>query len=619
MAHARRRWGPTGASQPNLEGGAGNPGTFRIPDELSVAPDGLTDVLVIGECVAAWLAEGAACFGRRHDFVLLNNYSTLPERPPRPLTTYGFQFVQIPLRTVLPEWEYLLLPFNEAHLWQQLYETSCHRLERIFDEAVRYNTESDLLTFVAGFLVPQQNPMGRLLPRNDLRNLVFMVESLNRHLVGLVENRRNAYYFDVDQIAAGLGKQFIQDDSLTASTHGSFLSDFDSVRDVDRLESPGRESEFFDIRTDAFREAVWVELLALSRTVEGVDQVKLVLVDLDDTLWRGVVAETNDVSDDTTEGWPMGVIEALQFLKKRGVLLGIISKNDASTIEAVWPTIFRGRLDLGDFAVRKINWRPKPDNLEEILDEVNLLSRNVVFVDDNPAEREAIATAFPDVRVIGADLYRLRRILMWASETQVAFVSEESSGRTQTVQGQVARERERKKVPRQEFLRGLAIEAHLFEVDLGDEARVNRSIELLSRTNQFNTTGRRWTAEEVRALSDGSMRMIGFEVRDKFTDYGMVGVIVLHQDAGGLRIEQMVMSCRVFGLDVELAVLVEVAACATQASTPDVTGVIRKQKANQPCWDVFERLGFHEESEGIWTAPGLTPPRELSVAVRWRD
>ena len=416
-----------------------------------MAPADLSSILVIGECVATWLGDGAASIGCSHDFLLINNYSVLPDEPPRPVTNYGFQLVQIPLRAILPEWEYMSLPFNEVNEWQLLLEDSRLRLNQVFEEAMRYNRESGLLTFVAGSLLPQQNPMGRLLPRDDPRNLVFVVESLNRHLVTLVASYRNTYYVDFDQIASGLGKQFIQDDTINSSSHGAFLSDFNSTRDEGRLEAPGQLSEYFDIRVDAFRDAVWAELLAMYRTVRGVDQVKLVIVDLDDTLWRGIVAEEEDVSEDTIEGWPMGVIEALQFLKKRGVLLGIISKNDESRIEALWDTIFRGRLRLDDFVVRKINWKAKADNLEEILDEVNLLSRSVVFVDDNPAERAEIAAAFPDVHVLGAQLYHLKRILMWAPETQVPFVSEESTRRTQMVQGQVARERERKRVPREGF------------------------------------------------------------------------------------------------------------------------------------------------------------------------
>jgi FkbH-like protein len=590
-------------------------GRLRVPADLSVAQAERSAALVIGECVATWLGEGAAHIDWSHDFLLINNYSVLPSAPPRPPAEYGFQLVQLPLRSLLPEWEYLALRFDEVDAWERLLDNARERLSEVFESAMRYNIESGLLTFVAGFLVPQQNPMGRMLPRNDPRNLVFFVESLNRHLVALAASRQNSYYVDLDQIASGLGKQFIQDDSITSSSHGAFLSDWSVTSDRERLEPLEPVSTQFDIRVDQFRQAVWIELMAMYRTVRALDQVKLIIVDLDDTLWRGIVADEGDVADEIIEGWPMGLIEALQFLKKRGVLLAICSKNDESKIVKRWASILGGRIRLDDFVVRKINWRPKADNVEEILDEVNLLSRNVVFVDDNPREREEIRSAFPEIRVLGAQPYQLKRVLLWSSETQVAFVSGESSRRTQMVQGQISRERERKKVSREDFLSGLGLEARILEIRPDDLSRASRAIELLNKTNQFNTTSKRWTVEEFQALSCGEREMVGFTVRDKFTDYGMVGVIVLHRGAACMRVEQVVMSCRVFGLDVELAVL---AAILQRSGQRSVEGLLQKTSTNQPCWGLFPSLGFVEVGDGHWSVDGqFDSDLQFSVSVLW--
>jgi FkbH-like protein len=480
---------------------------------------------------------------------------------------------------------------------------------------MRYNLESSLLTFVAGFLVPQQNPMGRLLVRDDPRNLAFVVDSLNRHLAAVVATYGNAYFLDFDGIASGFGKRFIQDDVINASTHGAFLSDFDETRDGDRIEPPKGITEYFDVRVGEFRDAVWAELLAMYRTVRQLDQVKLVIIDLDDTLWRGVIAEESDVDDDSIEGWPMGVIEALSFLKKRGILLGIVSKNDTSRIEGLWEAIFHGRLKLSDFAVRKINWRPKVDNVEEILQEVNLLSRNVVFIDDNPVERAAVRTAFPDVRVLGSELYQIRRVLMWSPETQVPFVSAESAHRTEMVHGQVQREAERKKVTRDEFLRELNLRIHLFQITTVDDVRLQRCLELVNKTNQFNTHGQHRTLEDCAALFRAGGSLVGFDVTDKFTRYGIVGVVVLSRDPSGTCIEQFVMSCRVFGLDVELAVLRMVIQRARKTQEP-IAAFLAKSPRNQPCWDVYRRLGLIDSGENMWIVPDdfeAALPTEITI------
>src|ERR1700678_1305369 len=146
------------------------------------------------------------------------------------------------------------------------------------------------------------------------------------------------------------------------------------------------------------------------------------------------IAAEDDIREDPVEGWPLGVIEALQFLKKRGVLLAIVSRNDEARIVQVWDSIMPGRLRLDDFAIRKINWRPKVENLEDIIREVNILPRGVVFIDDNPVERAGVKAALPEVRVLGAHPYLIRRILLWAPEMQVGVVTEESARRTEMVQ-----------------------------------------------------------------------------------------------------------------------------------------------------------------------------------------
>ena len=146
------------------------------------------------------------------------------------------------------------------------------------------------------------------------------------------------------------------------------------------------------------------------------------------------MAEAADRNDETIEGWPMGIIEALQFLRKRGILLGVISKNDASTVEGLWDEIFRGRLRLDDFVVRKINWRPKAENLEAIFHEVNLSPGVWSSSTTTATERAAVQSAFPEVRVLGAQLYHLKRVLMWSTETQTPSISDESARRSEMVQ-----------------------------------------------------------------------------------------------------------------------------------------------------------------------------------------
>jgi FkbH-like protein len=244
-----------------------------------------------------------------------------------------------------------------------------------------------------------------------------------------------------------------------------------------------------------FFEAVLHEIFAMYRTIGQHDTVKLVVVDLDDTLWRGVAAEG---TLGILEGWPMGFMEALLLLKKRGILLAIISKNDEGFILSNWDNIVQGQIALSDFATCKINFRSKVENLTDILKTFNLRPHNVVMVDDNPVERAAVRAQLPAVRVLGKNLYYLKRVLLWSAETQQRVITEESTRKTEMMQAQLQRESVRGAVSHEEFLRTLALRVSLSLVHGTTDLQMSRALELLNKTKQFNTTGRRYYMEECR-------------------------------------------------------------------------------------------------------------------------
>ncbi len=197
------------------------------------------------------------------------------------------------------------------------------------------------------------------------------------------------------------------------------------------------------------------------KTLHQEDPVKLVIVDLDNTLWRGVVAEGEEIDGFTNEGWPLGLAEALLYLKKRGIALAIASQNEESKIREVWPQIMHGRVALEDFAAVKIDWTPKADKIDAILRTLHILPRQTLFIDDNPVERTMMLSMFPGMRALGKYPYYLKRILLWSPELQVPRITTESSERTGLLQAQMARESMRKEMSRDEFLAtlGVSVEA----------------------------------------------------------------------------------------------------------------------------------------------------------------
>lgn len=583
---------------------------FRTPVELSLNPTSGGRVLVIGSCFAAGISHWSHITMPEtgYDYIQFNMAGELPPEPPQPLADYKFSLVLLPLRSVLPE--SLLFRINlvsEADA-EQVLQDAIDRLGTLLDGALGYNERSGALTIIGNFPLPQQNPYGRTLPRYDVRNPVHLIERINQFLESECRSRKNVYMLDVDSICATLGRRYIQDDVLQLTNHGALINDWDHQFDQKRLVPPAPIREILKDDVDNFTCALWSEADAIHRTVRQIDQVKIAIFDLDDTLWRGVLAEDGVGSPYLTEGWPMGVVEAVMTLKRRGVLLAIVSKNTEEVITNSWNHIFRGLLSLDDFAIRKINWNSKAENIAEILEVTNLLPKSAVFIDDNPVERAVVETAFPEIRTLGADVYNVSRTLLWAPETQVAVVTSESSNRTEMMQGQVVRETQRKRLSREEFLASLDLEIASSRITNTDHPNYERALELINKTNQFNTTGTRWTHEEMTQLLGRGGYMKTYTVTDRFTPYGLVAVGLVE----GNDILQFVMSCRVVGLDVELSAMADLCAAIASETGNHARGVQIETPNNLLSRDLFRRAGFNEE-ELATTLP--TMPAHVAFTV----
>jgi len=212
------------------------------------------------------------------------------------------------------------------------------------------------------------------------------------------------------------------------------------------------------------------------------------------------------------------------------------------------------------------------------------------------------------VRVFGPNPLVWRRILLWSAETQVPTITAESAARTEMVRAQVEREFQGRQLSREEFLATLNVEVEIRELGDVEHPDFPRALELINKSNQFNTSGRRWSQQEFVADLGKRVRLFIFDVKDKFTRYGIVGAVI----CDGPRIEQFVMSCRVVGLEVEIAAVAEVLRII-QRDNPKVsaTAELTETGLNLLARDLWERCGF-ECQGGEWSRPHLptlgTPP-----------
>jgi len=333
---------------------------------------------------------------------------------------------------------------------------------------------------------------------------------------------------------------------------------------------------------------------------------KCLVLDLDNTLWGGVIGDDGLDGIVLGEGSAAGEAHlALQhyakLLKERGVILAVCSKNDAKVAEAVFrdhPEMVLRRSDIAAFLA---NWDDKAQNLKTIAARLNIGVDSLVFVDDNPVERARVRQSLPMVAVpeLPEDAAHYVRCLAEAGYFEaVAFTSEDRE-RAQ----QYAANAEREALlgsaeSMDEFLRGLNMSVVCGPFTSVDHARV---VQLINKTNQFNTTTRRYASEEVAHITSLPEALtLQFRLVDRVGDNGLVSTMILRptpEDEDVLEIENWVMSCRVFGRELEYeAMNIAVEAARERGARALVANYIPTAK-NDVIKTLYPNLGFTEVNQ----------------------
>jgi len=465
--------------------------------------------------------------------------------------------------------------------------------------------------FFMSFIEPKHNYVGNLMPRFNLSNPAHFVRKLNEVLEEAIAAHASTYYFDMNELASLVGRARFQDDYIGPLGHGSIIGDDDSdQRRMQRSTPPTEMWDSFDVQVE-FEQVVVRRFLDDLAIIRQSLQIKAIIVDVDDTLWRGIAAEEPDKpSWEFMEGWPLGMAEALLFYKIRGGMLAICSKNDEELLLSLWEKNFHGRLRVEDFASVRINFERKSDNVRSILSELNILPQNVLFIDDNPREIDEVRSVFPKMHFLSADHHDWRRKILMFPEMQVASISSDAALRTASVQANTLREKAREGLSYEDWLASLQLAQEVVRVTDSNHPRFERAFELLNKTNQFNTTGKRWERAEVKALLERGGYLACSMLRDKLADNGMISVLVVE----GGEIVQAVLSCRAFKYEAEIAAGHLV--CADILSNhPVVRAKIVDTGLNGTCHSYFRRMGFSEFS-GEWIADR---PPEWPTHIRTPD
>ena len=368
----------------------------------------------------------------------------------------------------------------------------------------------------------------------------------------------------------------------------------------------------------------------VARTVAAVRGLsrKCLVLDLDNTLWGGVIG------DDGLDGIRLGqgladgeafleVQRAARQLRRRGIVLAVSSKNT----DAVARQPFRDHPDMilteSDISVFQANWDDKPRNLEAIAQTLNIGLDSLVLLDDNPAERELVRQKLPLVGVpeLPEDPALFTHALLDSGLFEAVSYSAEDARRAEmyTARAVVAARREGA-ADLASFLDSLEMVITFAPFDPVGRSRI---AQLINKSNQFNLTTRRYTEAEVQAMeSDPQLLTLQVRLKDKFTDHGMIGVVIGRAlTSTDWEIDTWLMSCRVLGRRVEEAVLREVVALAGSRGARQLIGRFIPSGRNGMVADHYRKLGFtaleQSETQSAWAlqVAEFSPP-ELPFQFR---
>lgn len=409
------------------------------------------------------------------------------------------------------------------------------------------------------------------------------VSALNEKLAIYADSHEGFYIHDLHGLSARIGLRKWHNPSQYASY--KFAMDYDVMPDVS------------------------LGLAKIIRAMLGKARKCLVL-DLDNTLWGGVIGD--DGVENIKIGHETPAAEAYTAwqeyvlrLKERGVILAICSKNEEEIAKSGFSHP-DSVLKLTDFIAFKANWLPKNENIAAIAKEINIGTDSLVFIDDNPVERQIVRDTMPEVavpEVDGADVFSYIRAIEEAGCFETVAVSGDDLKRNESYQANKARQKLSESVASyDDFLKSLNMTAEIAEFQ---PVYFDRIAQLTGKTNQFNLTTRRYTRAEIESMANDPHYITLYgRLTDKFGDNGLISVVIGEKKENELHILLWLMSCRVLKRGLEENMLDVLTAKAIEAGCTKLIGYYYPTKKNKMVAGLYESFGFsmvgNDDDGTVW-------------------
>ena len=450
-------------------------------------------------------------------------------------------------------------------------------LSEISESITAFRTRSQANIVIGNFVRSLWPPLGILEPMvPDSQTAV--INQLNAGLISELRSAAGVYIFDFDKICADIGYRNWRDDKMWLLGRAPLSAAL--------LPALAQAQATF-----------------LSASMRG--PRKCLVLDLDNTLWGGVVGEEGVAGIKLGQTFPGNVYRQFQIavleLHQRGVLLAINSKNNPADVDEVFSSHPDMVLKKHHFASIRTNWQEKSKNMVEIADELNIGMDSLVFFDDSPVERSLVKHALPAVLAleVPSDPAKFTSTLRSCRAFDRLSLTREDRQRGEMYRADAVRkELQKSAASLEDFLSSLQMTAI---INMVDEFAFPRVLDLLHKTNQFNLTTRRHSATQLAAMiEDPNFDVFSLQVTDRFGDSGIVGVAIIQRKNRTAFIDSFLMSCRVIGRTIETAFLAFLVHQAKKHSLDVMVGEYIPTAKNTPAADLFKRHGFVESDSGQW-------------------
>ena len=461
-------------------------------------------------------------------------------------------------------------------------DDAVERLDRITNRllgltsAIREKTNASILV---SNLFPSPRLAGGVFNANDPNGLVYLVQERNRTLALEFSRMIDVHIFDFAGSVMEAGWLSWHDPKLTYMARAGV----------------GPKAQ-----------ALLANRLVRSTVALLRPAAKCLVVDLDNTIWGGVLG------DDGLEGIRLGdeypgrihkdLQRAILKLRHEGIILAISSKNDEELVLEVLEKHPEMVLRKNHFAAIYANWNPKPSNLRRIAENLNIGIDSLVFLDDNPVERAQVRAELPEVKVVELPrdpLYFTSTLLNepWFDRARILA---EDQNRAEMYQVEAERKALKENVKDiGDFLRSLDMTATVGTCGI---STIDRIHQLINKTNQFNLTTRRHGLEDIRTWSDSEgSDVLWLRLKDQFGDLGLVCVGIIRKiDKKCWEIDTLLMSCRVMGRKAEEAFISFMAEIVMSRGGMYLKGLYLPTPRNHIVKDLYPSMGFSEiEDDGL--------------------